>query len=66
MVDDVTDYLRDGRYADGVRAFLDNAHQTIVNYGVKPVGTIVMVSLGAGVLIAALVVSCMIVAHPKV
>lgn len=66
MVDDVTDYLRDGRYADGVRAFLDDAHQTIVNYGVKPVGTIVMVSLGAGVLIAALVVGCMIVAHPKV
>lgn len=66
MVDDVTDYLRDGRYADGVRAFLDDAYQTIVNYGVKPVGTIVMVSLGAGVLIAALVVGCMIVAHPKV
>ena len=66
MVDDVTDYLRDGRYADGVRAFLDDSYQTIVNYGVKPVGTIVMVSLGAGVLIAALVVGCMIVAHPKV
>lgn len=66
MVDDVAPYLTNGDYAGGIRYFLDEAEETIVNYGVKPVGTIVLVSFVSGLVLAALVVGGMIYLHPRI
>lgn len=65
MVDDVTDYLSDGEYQRAAKKFLDEAYETIRNYGVKPVKEIVLISLGAGVVLALIVVAVMVAVHPK-
>lgn len=48
MVDSVLDPLGDSNYQRAMEIFLAQAEDTIVNYGVKPVGKIVGISLGVG------------------
>ena len=66
MVDDIAPYLTSGDYVGGIECFLEEAHDTIHHYGVKPVGTIVLVSFVSGAVVAALVVGCMIYLHPRI
>lgn len=66
MVDDISPYLTRGDYAGGIECFLEEAYDTILHYGVKPVGTIVLVSFISGAVVAALVVGSMIYLHPRI
>lgn len=66
MNDAVLNRLSDGEYAEAVEQFLKDSRDAVINYGVKPVGKIVLISFGTGLLIALIAVGVMVYAHPKV
>ena len=66
MVDSVLDPLGDGNYQRAMEIFLAQAEETIVNYGVKPVGKIVGVSLGVGAVVALISVGTLVWMHPRI
>ena len=66
MVDSVLDHLGDGNYQRAMEIFLAQAEDTIVNYGVKPVGKIVGVSLGVGAVVALISVGTLVWMHPRI
>ena len=66
MVDSVLDPLGDGNYQRAMEIFLAQAEETIVNYGVKPVGKIVGISLGVGAAVALVSVGILVWMHPRI
>ena len=66
MLDSVLDPLGDGNYQRAMEIFLAQAEDTIVNYGVKPVGKIVGVSLGVGAVVALISVGTLVWMHPRI
>ncbi len=66
MVDSVINPLGSGSYQRAMEIFLAQAEETIVNYGVKPVGKIVGISLGVGAVVALISVGTLVWMHPRI
>lgn len=66
MTDAVLDDLSNGDYKEAMEQFLKDSRDSVINYGVKPVGKIVGISFAVGLVLAAIIVGIMIWRHPKI